>query len=332
MRSGSFAHEATDSDEFLGRDSHRDGPRLIPDCSFSSSYDYSDPISKSQRLILNASSFSSPARLSIETEASTPDRRSRSSVDDNSPSFVTRSSSMHIMMSSFLPATREQPSIHARADSWVEKDAFRDAHDLAYTDNGLQGSHHRDDDEECLRLGLYLSRLESSTVSSMHSEGSRSCSIVSAGTRSPSSELDEDSQKINRTDRFSCVSAPTASNMNDNEFLVSQAKAMEEYQKKSIAETSRRSSAPPTVPLSDQPYPKNITTTTASSASSTATRERRQARRRSLLEMRGASETRKSISNGNSRVVKCKGCKGRLQAPVHYSLVFCPKCQTISPA
>ena len=54
--------------------------------------------------------------------------------------------------------------------------------------------------------------------------------------------------------------------------------------------------------------------------------------RREQLIQRGTSETQKAISSGKAQVVICRGCHGRLQAPKSYSLVFCPKCQTISPA
>ena len=54
-------------------------------------------------------------------------------------------------------------------------------------------------------------------------------------------------------------------------------------------------------------------------------------RRRELLE-RGTQETQEAILSGKAQIVKCRGCNGRLQAPASYSLVYCPKCQTISPA
>ena len=54
-------------------------------------------------------------------------------------------------------------------------------------------------------------------------------------------------------------------------------------------------------------------------------------RRRELVE-RGTAETQQAIASGLAHIVTCRGCQGRLQAPVSYSLVFCPKCQTISPA
>lgn len=55
-------------------------------------------------------------------------------------------------------------------------------------------------------------------------------------------------------------------------------------------------------------------------------------KRQSLFEARGEIETRKAISKGTSRAVKCQGCKARLLTPIHYSLVFCPKCRIVSPA
>jgi hypothetical protein len=53
-------------------------------------------------------------------------------------------------------------------------------------------------------------------------------------------------------------------------------------------------------------------------------------RRRELVE-RGTAETQRAISTGQAHIVTCQGCKGRLQAPISYSLVYCPRCQIISP-
>lgn len=50
-----------------------------------------------------------------------------------------------------------------------------------------------------------------------------------------------------------------------------------------------------------------------------------------VLLQRGTAETHRAISEGQAQIVACRGCGGRLQAPRSYSLVFCPKCQTISP-
>jgi hypothetical protein len=54
-------------------------------------------------------------------------------------------------------------------------------------------------------------------------------------------------------------------------------------------------------------------------------------RSKAALLQRGTAETHRAISTGQVQVVTCRGCNGRLQAPLSYSLVFCPKCQTVSP-
>jgi len=46
---------------------------------------------------------------------------------------------------------------------------------------------------------------------------------------------------------------------------------------------------------------------------------------------RGQEETERAIRSGQAHVVQCQGCRGRLQAPVHYSLVYCPTCGVVSP-
>ena len=46
---------------------------------------------------------------------------------------------------------------------------------------------------------------------------------------------------------------------------------------------------------------------------------------------RGNAETREAIATGRAHVIVCQGCRNRLHAPKNYSLVFCPKCKTISP-
>ena len=55
------------------------------------------------------------------------------------------------------------------------------------------------------------------------------------------------------------------------------------------------------------------------------------ASRREELIQRGTSETQEAISSGQAHIVICRGCTGRLQAPKSYSLVYCPRCQTITP-
>jgi hypothetical protein len=82
------------------------------------------------------------------------------------------------------------------------------------------------------------------------------------------------------------------------DFLISQQKAMDEY---------KRNRAP------------------------AASHAKDDERRRQLLE-RGTIETQEAISSGRAHIVKCRKCGARLQAPVSYSLVFCPKCETVSPA
>ena len=47
--------------------------------------------------------------------------------------------------------------------------------------------------------------------------------------------------------------------------------------------------------------------------------------RRQIVE-RGQEETADAIRTGQSHVVLCRGCNSRLQAPVQYSLVYCPAC------
>jgi hypothetical protein len=90
------------------------------------------------------------------------------------------------------------------------------------------------------------------------------------------------------------------------DFLISQQKAMEEYERNRAAAAS----------------------------SSSANRNERQAydgQRHRLLE-RGTQETQEAIASGRAHIVKCRNCGAKLQAPVSYSLVYCPRCQTVSPA
>jgi len=49
------------------------------------------------------------------------------------------------------------------------------------------------------------------------------------------------------------------------------------------------------------------------------------------LLQRGNDVTRTAIQMGRAHVVICQGCGKRLHAPVDYSLVYCPNCNTISP-
>ena len=45
----------------------------------------------------------------------------------------------------------------------------------------------------------------------------------------------------------------------------------------------------------------------------------------------GQLDTRMAIMQGESQIVTCQGCMGKLHAPTQCSLVFCPTCNTVSP-
>jgi hypothetical protein len=283
-----------------------------------------------QRLLSDASSSASVV-LPIERGAITPDRRTESFVDDSCAFSITRSSVMPHVTNSVLPTTREEADAQAtRSDAclFMGKVTFHDSRDLDCSKNVLKDS--VDDEIEELQLAIYLSRFESSAASSLNSAGTLSDSLSTGGSRGVS---EDDSKNSHFSDQVldSCSLIE-----NNSEFLTSQFKAMEECQRNNHKKSSpsnrahgvsRGSSAAPT---SDENHFRSLRDTAISSPSSSG--ERRQTRRRSLLETRGVTETRQAISNSNSHVVKCKGCRGRLQAPVYYSLVFCPKCQTVSPA
>ncbi|KAG7344299.1 hypothetical protein IV203_022307 [Nitzschia inconspicua] len=94
------------------------------------------------------------------------------------------------------------------------------------------------------------------------------------------------------------------------DFLVSQQKALEEYQRKRQSKTGAASS-------------------------DHSQREMRRTRlsdvyRENLL-VKGAIETQQAIATGRAHTVRCITCEARLQAPVSYALVYCPRCETISP-
>jgi hypothetical protein len=94
-----------------------------------------------------------------------------------------------------------------------------------------------------------------------------------------------------------------------DEFVLSQQKAMEEFSARRSSASSAASS--PERPNNSPPLDHD--------------------RSKAALLQRGTAETHRAISTGQVQVVTCRGCNGRLQAPLSYSLVFCPKCQTISP-
>ena len=51
---------------------------------------------------------------------------------------------------------------------------------------------------------------------------------------------------------------------------------------------------------------------------------------RDVMVREGQSETRAAIMQGQSQIVTCRGCLGKLHAPVNCALVFCPTCNTVS--
>ena len=114
--------------------------------------------------------------------------------------------------------------------------------------------------------------------------------------------------KVSQQQETAAASGGVGSRAGD--FLLSQQEAMKEWSNRNI------SSAPGQLP--QRPLPG-------------VSRKDSIGRRQELLE-RGTEETKDAIHSGQSQIVKCRGCGGRLQAPLSYSLVFCPKCQTISPA
>lgn len=278
-------------------------------------------------------SFSSSPASRIETETIAPGRRSRSFVDDSCTFSVTRSSAMPHLTSSVLLATPIMGSVHVPGidtDISTGKNTVRGCSKTIPSDS---------EDDEDLRMAIYLSRVESSASSSLNSEGTVSASLSTKGSHG----VPEEESKNDHHSNLSRASYDPSGNI--DEFLMSQFKAMEECHRNNHKKCVPRnrstgvagcSSASSTSGESHFQSPRG--TSTSSSTTTTATSSqlssggRRQTRRRSQLETRGASETRQAISNGNSHVVKCKGCSGRLQAPVYYSLVFCPQCQTVSPA
>ena len=114
---------------------------------------------------------------------------------------------------------------------------------------------------------------------------------------------------------------------------------MEEYQKKSQNNNTTRSFSPltnrrrlsaPVISTRTRSVSLRSSYSDAIPSSSLPGGETRR-RRQSLLETKGETETRVSISDGTSHSVKCQGCNRRLLAPMNYSLVFCPKCRIVSP-
>lgn len=288
--------KSSTSSMLSSQDIYVDSPLAIP-----------PPILARAKQIHSSSSISPPVVLPVGINSISSNQSSPSYVDDNCESSVTRSITMLHSKSLVVPVLRE-------------KSATKTQRSKRTTENA------EDDDEE-LRLAIYLSRIKLSSESSPESEDALSATPSTGGTRSILEEKIE--EELYSYQNFESCS-PTE---NNDDFLISQFKEMEEYQKnnsryeRNLGMSCRSSSDRPISGVKRFRFTKVSATSTPSSSG-----ERIQARGRSKLETRGITETRKAISNGSSHVVKCKGCRVRLQAPVDYSLVFCPKCQTVSPA
>ncbi len=278
---------------------------------------------------LSGVSFSPSSVLQIETEPIAPDPSSQSFVDDSCAFSVTRSSAMPYMTNSVsLRNSNEAVKLEARNNASLlmgMKKVCNSPADLHYS-KAISEESENDEDDEDLRMAIYLSRVESSTASSFNSDRTCSTSFSTKGSRA----VGEAEKKNNHQNVQNVTSDDLIEN--DNEFLMSQLRAMEECQRNNSTKCG--------------PSIRDHSMTSCSSESSNSCQNHFQSgslplrsggkgqtrRRRSMLEERGATETRQAISNGDSHVVKCKGCNGRLKAPMHYSLVFCPNCQTVSPA
>ena len=300
-------------EESASKEKH-DGPmhRQSTICSFSSSSSSScvdtlkstsvdsEPVPdlfQAERCFSNLS-ISSVSERQGRTEMIPPNR----CLDDYNSGFsVTRSSAMPYTAGSVLFTTANEIETHVpRSGKNFKSTEKKDLLDLEQNPNDFE-------DDEDLQMAIYLSRVESSAASSLNSEETRSASLSTKGSRSAP---DGEGKNEGRSDRSQVSNNPI--NI-DQEFLMSQFRAMEECQR-------------------NHPRTNNSSRDTTTNATSTSSRKKQTQRRRSQLETRGATETRQAISNGDSHVVKCNGCNRRLQAPLHYSLVFCPKCQTVSPA
>jgi len=282
--------------------------------------EYSIAIRTSSEMYRVASSSSSSHRASMVSGAMNSQMRCYQSLDDNitSSSAVTRSVAIPFNTTSFLPTLRE-----GEANIGSQVIAKNIKYDHTYTGNHED----QDDEDEGLRLALELSRLEATTVASF-SDGISSCSLSTIeGERNCLARMEDNCHENN-----------LKLDTNDDEaFLISQFTAIEEYKKnsnndngtsygtKSCTSVSRRRLSEPSISTS-------MSLLSSDAILSSSLSGERRPRRRSRMETSGAKKTLEAISKGKSHAVKCQGCKGRLIAPVHFSLVFCPKCKTISPA
>jgi len=284
-------------------------------------------VSEVQRRLSDVS-FSPSSVLQIEREPIAPDRRSQSFVDDSCAFSVTRSSAMPYMTHSIsLRSSNEARTLAARNKTGLHmgKNAPFDSLDLRCS-QALFNESEGDEDDENLRMAIYLSRVESSAASSFNSDRTSSTSFSTKDSR-----VVADEEKKNKHQNVQNLASDDLIKDN-NEFLMSQLREMEECQRNNSTKSSTSIRDHSVTSFSSESSNSGHNHFQSGSLPSPSGGRGRTGRPRSMLEKRGATETRQAISNGDSHVVKCKGCNGRLQAPLHYSLVFCPKCQTVSPA
>eukprot|EP00535_Pseudo-nitzschia_heimii_P001749 CAMPEP_0197192560 /NCGR_PEP_ID=MMETSP1423-20130617/25221_1 /TAXON_ID=476441 /ORGANISM="Pseudo-nitzschia heimii, Strain UNC1101" /LENGTH=667 /DNA_ID=CAMNT_0042645461 /DNA_START=199 /DNA_END=2198 /DNA_ORIENTATION=+ len=252
------------------------------------------------------SSKSSSDVLPVGVASLSSNQCSSSFIDDSYESTVTRS-----MIMPHLKNSVSSESSAVNATKMTEKNLLNQLRGTHYSRNT---SYDSQVDEEELRLANYLSKFNLSSNSSLQSKGAFSYALSTGGNRSVSEEKIEEEQYCDQ------VFQSCSTTENNNEFLISQIKAMEECHKNNSRNDQEL--------VISHPSFSNRTIRgkcrfrfSRDTASSTppSSRERIQSRGRSRLEIRGISETRKAISNGISHVVTCKGCQGRLQAPVSYS-------------
>lgn len=109
------------------------------------------------------------------------------------------------------------------------------------------------------------------------------------------------------------------------DFLLSQQLAMEEWQQVPRSPVRRSRSL-----AGRREHPHHVSFEHYMPHSSDESEPRSSLEEDSLLQQ-GNRETREAIANGMAHVVQCRGCLGRLHAPMSYALVYCPKCHYVSP-
>lgn len=97
----------------------------------------------------------------------------------------------------------------------------------------------------------------------------------------------------------------------------------DQYRHRQLYDTPVRSYSNGKVRLSATQY--------SSLPNETAVAERAASAQQRQLLQNGQAETQRAMASGQAHVVQCRGCGGRLHAPMTYSMVFCPNCRTVSP-